>query len=284
MTSGFDALSLAIFTSLAPAGVVAFIILAIARLSVRNHDAAVRIDRIIALPFSLVLIGFIASATHLGTPANALHVFSGIGRSPLSNEVLSAVAFLFLVGSYWMMAFKRHFPDIVAKPWLVLACFAGIILTICTSMAYSVHTVPTWNTPYTPANLVLSALLAGPIFSLLFLEIAHARPRLLEWLAFILSCCALIVGTAVLGLHDASSAAIANNEFAANSLAPHYNIVIVAHLVLGISGIIAAGATLKQGQSERLTLILRSLASILTLAAVLITRIVFYNLHMTVGF
>ena len=75
MTSGFDELSLALFTTLAPAGTIAFIALALARLLERDHEAAVRIDRLAALPFSVVLVGFIASATHLGTPANALHVF-----------------------------------------------------------------------------------------------------------------------------------------------------------------------------------------------------------------
>ena len=96
MTSGLDNLSLALFTALAPAGVVAFIIMALARLFAIDHERAVRIDRMIALPFAVALVGFIASATHLGTPANALHVFSGVGTSPLSNEVLAAVMFLFL--------------------------------------------------------------------------------------------------------------------------------------------------------------------------------------------
>ena len=116
MTSGLDNLSLALFTALAPAGVVAFIVLALARIFSADHDRAVRIDRMIALPFAVALLGFIASATHLGTPANALHVFAGVGTSPLSNEVLSAVVFLFLSGSYWMAAFKVNFPDALAKP------------------------------------------------------------------------------------------------------------------------------------------------------------------------
>ena len=145
MTSGLDNLSLALFTALAPAGVVAFIVLALARIFSADHDRAVRIDRMIALPFAVALLGFIASATHLGTPANALHVFAGVGTSPLSNEVLSAVVFLFLSGSYWMAAFKVNFPDALAKPWLVAACLAGIALLACTSQAYAVRTVPTWN-------------------------------------------------------------------------------------------------------------------------------------------
>ena len=198
MTSGFDEFSLALFTTLAPAGTIAFIALALARLLERDHEAAVRIDRLAALPFSVVLVGFIASATHLGTPANALHVFSGVGRSPLSNEVLAAVAFLFLAGSYWMAAFKQHFPDSVAKPWLVLACAAGAALVACTSLAYAVDTVPTWNTWYTPANLWFSALLAGPVIGLLFLHLARAGRRRYGAVLVAVSIVALAAGTVCL--------------------------------------------------------------------------------------
>lgn len=284
MTSGFDAYSLAVFTSLAPAGVVAFFALALTRLGVQNRAAAVRLDRMMALPFSVVLVGFIASATHLGTPANALHVFSGIGRSPLSNEVLAAVAFLFLVGSYWMMAFKERFPDALAKPWLVLAMIAGVALVTCTSIAYAVRTVPTWDTAFTPANLVLGALLAGPVLGMLFLEIAHARPRGLEVALVVLAGLALVVGTAVLGLHAASLGEVANNEFTAASLAPHYDTAVGAHFVLGVLGVTAAAWSVRRGQPERLTLILRLAASIFVLIAVFLTRIGFYHLYMTVGF
>ena len=269
MTSGFDAFSLGLFTSLAPAGVVAFLALALVRLWSRDRTASVRIDRMIALPFSVVLIGFIVS---------------GVGRSPLSNEVLSAVAFLFLVGSYWMMAFKERFPDAVAKPWLALACLAGIALIACTSMAYNVDTVPTWDTAFTPANLVLAALLAGPVLGLLFLELAQVRPRALERALVVLAALALVAGTVVLALHQESLSAIANNEFAASTLAPSYPAVIGAHLIVGAIALAIAGLSMKRVQSRRTTLALRATASLLALAAVFVTRIVFYHLHMTVGF
>ena len=284
MTSGFDAFSLAVFTSLAPGGVVAFIAVALARIGARNREAAVRLDRVIALPFAVVLAGFIASATHLGTPANALHVFSGIGRSPLSNEVLAAVAFLFLAGSYWMAAFKERFPDVVAKPWLALACVAGAALVACTSVAYAVSTVPTWDSPYTPADLVLSAMLTGPVFALLFLELAHARLRPFEGALALLATVALVAGAVVLGMHEASLGGIANNEFSASSLVPDYGAVVALHLALGAAGVVAAAWSLRLGQAERLTLILRVAACVLVLVAVFATRIEFYHLHMTVGF
>ncbi|WP_442904588.1 DmsC/YnfH family molybdoenzyme membrane anchor subunit [Gordonibacter sp.] len=69
---------------------IACIASALARLGTASREEAVRIDRMCACPFSVCLVGFIASATHLGTPANALHVFWSIGRSTLSNEVRNA--------------------------------------------------------------------------------------------------------------------------------------------------------------------------------------------------
>ena len=83
MNSGFDELSLAVFTTLAPGGVVAFICMALAMFkSPIGKQEETKLNRYLAVPIAVALIGFIASATHLGTPANALHVFSGIGRSP----------------------------------------------------------------------------------------------------------------------------------------------------------------------------------------------------------
>ena len=54
---------------------------------------------------------------------------------------------------------------------------------------------------------------------------------------------------------------------------------VVAFLALAI-----AGLSMKRVQSRRTTLALRATASLLALAAVFVTRIVFYHLHMTVGF
>ena len=281
--SGFDSFSLALFTTLAPAGVVAFIVLALVRLTCRNHDEAVRVDRIIALPFAVTLIGFIASATHLGTPANALHVFSGVGTSPLSNEVLAAVIFLFLVGAYWMSAFKVNFPDCLARPWLTVACAAGLALIACTSLAYSARTVPTWDTPYTPANLILAACLAGPVLALPFLALARVRRRSIERALVVGAAAALVLGTASLAMQNVDLATIANNEVSALSLAPHYGLIIVAYAVLGALAVAAAGASLGRALAPRGVLALRIIATILALSGVFLVRTVFYALHMTVG-
>lgn len=151
-------------------------------------------------------------------------------------------------------------------------------------MAYNVDTVPTWDTAFTPANLVLAALLADPVLGLLFLELAQVRPRALERALVVLAALALVAGTVVLALHQESLSAIANNEFAASTLAPSYPAVIGAHLIVGAIALAIAGLSMKRVQSRRTTLALRIVASVLALAAVFVTRIVFYHLHMTVGF
>lgn len=284
MTSGFNDTSLALFTTLSPAGAVAFIVIALARLSAQDHKRAVTLDRTVALPFSLCLMGFIASATHLGTPANALHVFAGIGRSPLSNEVLAAVAFLFLAESYWMAAFKRHFPNVVAKPWLIAACVAAGVFLIYTSLAYAVDTVPTWNTIFTPANLLLSALFAGPLVGLFCLSWTGGLRRIGTAAALAVSSSALVGGTIVLVLHWQSLAFVANNEVVASSLVPDYPLAIAAHAVLGVAGIACISLSLRSSLRQSTAIVLRACACACALCAVFVVRLVFYQLHLTVGF
>ncbi len=284
MNSGFDDFSLALFTTLAPAGTVALVVLALTRLFTKSPEEAISLDRMIALPFSVCLVGFIASATHLGTPANALHVFAGIGRSPLSNEVLSAVIFLFLVGSYWMMAFKRNFPNTLARAWLICSCVAGIAFLVCTSTAYAVHTVPTWDTWYTPATLLLGGLMGGLLIGLFFLSFTDSSSRTPK-IALVASSGVAFAARCVLLLgHFKSISTLANNETVAASLVPHYPTVIMMHIVLGTVAIFCAACSLGKTRSSLATHALQALAVILSLAAVCLSRIVFYQLHLTLGF
>lgn len=284
MSSGFDPFSLAVFTTFAPAGAVAFIVLALARLTAADHNAAVRIDRMIALPFATALIGFIASATHLGTPANALHVFSGVGTSPLSNEVLAAVVFLFLAGAYWMCAFKVNFPDSLASPWLIAACLAAGAFVACTSLAYAARTVPTWDTPFTPASLILAALMAGSLLALLFLAVAKVQLRRFGPALVVVSTGALVLGTLTLGAQYMNLGSIANNEVSALALVPAYPAVVAAYGLLGTASEVLSAWSLRHGVAPRGQIILRTLAGAAALGAIFITRVAFYNLHMTVGF
>ena len=112
MISGFDTalgeITLVLFTTLAPSGVVAFICMG---LPVLGRGASVvlrqRLNVFLGLPLVVAMVGLVASATHLGNPANALYVFLGVGRSPLSTEVFCAVVFLALAGLYWPVSYTH---------------------------------------------------------------------------------------------------------------------------------------------------------------------------------
>ena len=80
------------------------------------------------------------------------------------------------------------------------------------------------------------------------------------------------------------SASIANNEISAASLAPGYPLVIGIFALVGAGALLLDGWALRPRATECARLILRIAAAILAFAAVFATRIVFYNLHMTVGF
>lgn len=334
MSSGFNEMSLALFTTLAPAGAVAFVIIALVRMlmgprgggrtgaagsggagagggeragaagcdgedagphvgaggeSWGMRDPISRLDRMVAIPFAIALVGFIASATHLGTPANALHVFSGVGRSPLSNEVSAAVLFLALAGSYWMAAFSERFPAWLTRPWLAAASLAATAFVGFTSFAYSVSTVPTWDTAWTPAALMLQAVAGGCLVALPVLCIAGVRKRALDRVLVGVSAIALAGCCIVYAGYGAEVLVVANNEFSAASLVPRYAGQIAVCAVSGFAGIAAAAASMlvaRKGLPRAAVplMALRLAACALMLGATFGARLMFYQLHMTVGF
>ena len=102
----FGEITLVLFTTLAPSGAVAYLIMGLPVLVGRAQDeVARRLNRWSCLPLVVTMVGLIASATHLGNPSNALYVFTGVGRSPLSTEVFAAVIFLALAGVFWLYSF-----------------------------------------------------------------------------------------------------------------------------------------------------------------------------------
>ena len=270
MTSGLDNLSLRAHHGPSARWDVAFIVLALARIFSADHDRAVRIDRMIALPFAVALLGFIASATHLGSPANALHVFAGVGTSPLSNEVLSAVVFLFLSGSYWMAAFKVNFPD--------AARVAGCPPAYRHRPLLKPYAVRTIEYPYTPTNLIFAGLFEGAVFSQIFLSAAKAPLQRTGIVLVGLAGVSLVGNIAVMAVQNTALNAIANNEFAAATLAPDFSLIIAFYALAGLAAIVLDGWALRAATSTRMRFIMRIIAGVLAFAAVFAARTVFYSL------
>ncbi len=285
---GFSATSLAIFTALSPAGAVAFACLAAFLLLNRSkpQEGRNRLAHLLVIPLAVAWVGFIASATHLGTPANALHAVNGIGRSPLSNEVVSTVAFLFFSGMAWMYSYREKPQAAVMDSLLAASIACAIVMLFHMSFAYSIATVPTWDTWLTPANLCARALLSGPVLAALVLQIAQLQAGAGRWPYALLavSAVALVAGTALLVCHMNFLGTVGNSVTFALALVPNYGWLIAAHTALAACGLAFQLHGLRLPTSRTRGLVFSFIGCIVVVIAALLARFPFYDAYLSVGF
>lgn len=283
---GFSATSLAIFTALAPAGAVAFACVA-AFLLARHDDFSgtrERLGHALFIPIAIAWIGFIASATHLGTPANALHAINGIGRSPLSNEVVAAVAFLFFSGMAWMYSYRERIVPSVWNGLLAAGIVSTVVMLYHTSLAYSIATVSTWNTWLTPANLCMTALLSGPSLAALVLQISRSSAGRWPYALLAISAAALVIGTVLLVCHMGFLETVSNNVINAATLVPNYGWFISAHALLSACGLAFQLHGLRLSVSRTRGIVFSSIGCAVVVIAALFARFPFYDAYLSVGF
>ena len=291
MATGFDfaagEISLVLFTTLAPSGALAFVLMAMP-LFKSGLDAEVRARRskLLCIPLVVTMVGLIASATHLGNPDNALYVIAGIGRSPLSTEVASAVAFLALAGVYWLLTFARRFPLALQRVWLAACALAALAFIAAVAFAYGRATIITWNLWQVPAALCLNALVGGPILTLAgFCAARMPLSRRIERVLLTIAGAALIVNTAVYVTQGVALGGIGNSFGAAIDLVPGFWFVLAAFFALCAAGIVAAIGVRRAGAvlASRRRLVVSCAASAAVFAGIFLMRFVFYMTHMTVG-
>lgn len=278
--------TLALFTGLTPTGAFAFIALALALLARPGIDRAEhdRTMHLLAIPLAVTWFGFIASATHLGTPANALYAFTGAGRSPLSNEVVAVVVFLFVSGLLWLYSFKRDHSLAVARIGLAASVLAAVGLLAFTSAAYNVSTVPTWTTPLGPANLLLGGASAGCALAAATMHLAQRQSSAAQWAMLALAALALVAGSATNLMYGNFVAGIGNNIQPAGTLGESYPALVAVHLVLGIAGLALQVFARRNRSGAKRALALDAAGAALAAAAAVLMRLPFYASYLSVGF
>ena len=285
-------LTLVLFTTLAPAGTLAFIIMTMPILLGRvDGDLRARLEKCLSIPLVLTLGGLVASATHLGNPSNALYVLSRVGASPLSNEVLAAVVFLAVAGLYWLYSFAQAPRRTLQRVWIVATALAGLAFITSIAQAYSVGTIVTWNSPLVPAALCLNALVGGPVLAGLGLRASGCiRPWGRGSLALAsASLAALGANVAVYVLQARQLDGMANQVVGVGDLVPHYGAMVAAFAVLCACGIAlfacAGGArpATSAGTGVRRAVFLSVAGCLLVFAGIFTMRFAFYMAHMTAG-
>ena len=150
---------LAAFTTLAPGATLAYVVLACTLLFGKlDSRLRQRIESWLIVPLAVATVGLVASATHLGTPSNALYVFRTVGSSPLATEVFSAVLFLGTSCSYWLGCIYIEGHKALRSLWLLASIAAAVLFIVGTDLAYAMPTVITWDTVLAQAILPCTAL------------------------------------------------------------------------------------------------------------------------------
>ena len=286
--------TLVVFTALAPAGILACAACALCVALAGagragawlDEKGAARLSHAAALPLAVSMVGLVASASHLGTPSNALYVLSGVGRSPLSNEVACAVVFTALAGLYWLYSFAEKPNRALQRVWCCAVVAAGLVAVGAISLAYGAPTIVTWSHWSVPASLWLTAFAGAP---LLFLATARlARVDLGRGASRALLACGaacLLAEACVLAGQWAWLGGVANAAACARDLVPHFPLVAGCYIVAGLVayalvgyGSHAAGRTGGRVRPRWLVA-----ACMLYFAGLLAVRFAFYMTHMTVG-
>lgn len=282
--TALEEMTLVLFTTLAPSGAMACIAVAGVLLFGRMGEAErLRIDRALCIPLVVTMVGLVASATHLGSPANALYVFAGVGRSPLSNEVFAAVLFLAVCGLYWLFCFTERPYVRAQRTWCAFIVFFGAVFVSAIAKAYDAPTVATWSTSFVPANIWLSACAGGPMLALLALRCARAV-CVHRWAGKVLpatSALFLIANTACLMLQNEGLTGIWNGYGVASDLVPWYGGMIVAYALAGAASVAVVAWPLRKGDVP--SVCRTAIACAIFFSGLFVVRFGFYMMHMTYG-
>ncbi len=277
-------ITLVLFTVLGPMGLGAYVLLSVGLARPTGRPARrARVEHMLAVPLFVAMVGFTASATHLGTPANALYVLTGVGRSPLSNEVACVVACLASCGFRWLYSFAQR-PRVGAlRAWSAVNAVLGSLALAGMGRAYDVSTVLTWSGTLPSCSLVLGGLGAGVPLGLLTLRLAkvgrHQGDRVARACVVGLAC--LAADVAVLCAHFSRVAGVATGMGTVAQVAPAYPALVAALAAcaaLGYALVLPAALRGRELSTRRLVA-----ASAVVALGVGSARFGFYLLHATVG-
>lgn len=283
METALSEITLVLFTTIAPAGIVGYVVVALYGLAA-SREAAARASRYLVIPLMLAISGLIASATHLGTPANALYVLTGFGRSPLSNEVVAVVGFLAVGGVWWMLSFRDDVPRWGQLLAFALAIVAGLVALAMISLAYSVSTVPTWNLPFGPLALWLGSVASGVVVGL-FTLMAAGLPvgRRFATALLVVGAVSAVAEGGVLWLEWQALEAIQTTAFSAQALVPWLPTAAVAYPVAALVCLAAVLWATRRKPAKTTALVTVAAAGLLLMAASFAVRFGFYAMYMTAG-
>lgn len=176
MESVFAEMPLALFTTLSSVGAGAFIAMAGVVFAAKlKEEELAKLDRLGIVPFLAVCVGFACAFFHLASPLNAFGVFSGVGSSPLSNEIVAGMVFMVAAAVYVVLAWTGKLSGGARRGVVSVCAVLAMVFSLFMGMAYMMYTIPSWNTWTTPVQMLGFALAGGAVLEALVIALSDAR-------------------------------------------------------------------------------------------------------------
>lgn len=278
-------LPLALFSTLAPMGAGAFLLMTVAFFTRPFDDASLRrVDRLTLIPLVIVVIGFVCAFFHLASPQHALGVFANLGSSPMSNEIFVGVIFCLVAFAYWIVTLCARPSLGVHRVLCAIVAIVGLVFCVFVGLAYGVDTIPSWNNPMTPLSTLCFGILGGCAVGMVVVgptgsEGAHSISHGFESAAVVLSWIGSIGAVVFVGIQMGMTWGMSNNMmYGSDLVGPMLPWIVVAVIVL-----LATGWLLTSEIKKSRAGFFPWLVVILAFAGILLARLAFYAIEFSVG-
>jgi len=159
--------SLIIFTILGQMSVGVFLILGIVHtIAVRRHpiEEVERLtDRALLAIGPVLVLGFIASLGHLGSPVNAYLSLLNVAESWLSREILFGTLFAATGALFALLQWRKIGSFALRRVVALVAAALGIAFVVTMALIYMLPLQPAWNLWVTPLTFIVTSLLTGAL-------------------------------------------------------------------------------------------------------------------------
>lgn len=284
MEAAFAELPLALFTTLAPLGAGAFVALALAFLTTPlTAEQIKKIDRMTLIPLVVVLVGFAASFFHLADPLHAPFVLSGIGHSPLSNEIVVGSVFVVVALVYVVLALMGKLTGSARKGFAVVVAAMALVFAVFTGLAYTMDTIASWNTPLVPVQVLGFALVGGMALGCLVLALSDVLADALKTAFKAAAVVGVLVGL-VLAVAGLCGQVMAVSTMM-NALTSGADLVAVVMpwLVAGVLCLIVSAVAVVVALRGASPVVVLAVGSVVAVAGIFLARLVFYAVQLSVG-
>jgi len=149
--------------------------------------------------------------------------------------------------------------------------------------AYAADTIVSWHTVYVPLNLMLNALVGGPVLTLFCLRFSRWSPleSRVGGMLLALSSAALLANAGVYVAQGMSVLTMRNYLVSAEQLVPTYGAMATVFFLLAVAGVAVDALPLMRGRG--ISVASAAIASALVFAGIFVMRFAFYMMHMTYG-